>query len=260
LRALALRFAPDSLGHAQVSGTVTMRAQASGALDRPALTGSLAVGDALLGDGTHPPLQDVTLEIVLADDTFRIEQAEARWQGAHVEVTGTVPAWFAGRPGASRDAPPASLTGHVDDVTLDVLEPFVPAEALQATSFESEIAFTLGAAEPSLDALTGDVVIRRAVLKSRELGLAQRQPARLRLSHGVLTLEPWTIGAPWSVATAVTVAGTVRLPDGERPAAVDVRAAGPLDLRGIGLLLGTYRPDGRAVVDLHVDGTLPSPA
>ncbi|HEX7086067.1 MAG TPA: translocation/assembly module TamB domain-containing protein, partial [Vicinamibacterales bacterium] len=228
-------------------------------VDRPSLAGTLTLSEGLLGDGTHPPLQDIALGVELADDVLHIRQGEAHWQGAHLEVTGTVPAWFARLPGASRNVPPASLSGHIDDVTLKVLEPFVPAEALQATSFDSRVEFTVAAAEPSLDAVTGEVLLQRAVIKSRELGLAQRRPARLRLAQGVITLEPWTIGAPWSVATAVTLQGSVRLPDGERPGDLNVTADGHLDLRAVGLLFGTYRPDGRAVFDLRVEGPVTAP-
>lgn len=259
LRALALRFLPDALRRAQISGAIAVRAEASGPADRPSLTGTLTLSEGLFGDGEHPPLQDIALGVELADDTLHIRQGEAHWQGAHLEVTGTVPAWFARLPGASRDVPPASLSGHIDDVTLKVLEPFVPAEALQATSFESHVEFTATATEPSLGGVTAEVLLQRAVLKSRELGLAQRRPARLRLAQGVVTLEPWTIGAPWSVATVVTLQGAVRLPDGERPGDLNVEADGHLDLRAAGLLFGTYRPDGRAVFDLRVEGPFTAP-
>lgn len=259
LRALALRFMPDTLRRAQISGAIAMRAEASGSLDRPALNGTLTISDGLLGDGTRPPLQDIAFDVQLADDQLHIRRGEAHWQGAHLEVTGTVPGWFARLPGASRDVPPASLEGHIDDVTLKVLEPFVPADALQATSFESHVEFTVSATEPSLEAVTGEVLLQRAVLKSRELGLAQRRPGRLRLERGVITLEPWTIGAPWSVATAVTLQGEVRLPDGDRSGDLDVSAGGRLDIRSIGLLFGTYRPDGRSEFDLHIEGPFDAP-
>jgi len=53
-------------------------------------------------------------------DLLKLEVAEGHWQGAHAAVAGTVPARFLKVPGASEGGK-ASLTGHVDDVTIKVL-------------------------------------------------------------------------------------------------------------------------------------------
>jgi outer membrane protein assembly factor BamA/autotransporter translocation and assembly factor TamB len=251
---LARAFAPATAAGLVLAGPVRLNAVASGALHRAQVRGALEVDDARVGDGVRPPFESVWLRVVLDGEQIRLDLVEGHWQGAHVAMSGAIPTWFANLPGSSRTASRATLSGHVDDVTLKVLEPFVSPESLRATSFESRLTFELAAAEPTLDALTGRASIERAVLRSRELGLAQRGPARFRLDRGVITLEPWTLGAPWSLRTVLTVGGSLTLPRDEAPALVDVGVDGTVDLRALGLLLGGYRPAGSAGVDLQVRG------
>jgi outer membrane protein assembly factor BamA/autotransporter translocation and assembly factor TamB len=251
---LSRALAPATAANLVLEGPVRLNAVASGALSRAQVRGALEVDDARVGDGVRPAFESVWLRVVLDGEQIRLDLIEGHWQGAHVAMSGAIPTWFANLPGSARTSARATLTGHVDDVTLKVLEPFVPPDSLRATTFESRMTFEMAATEPSLDALTGTASIERAVLRSRELGLAQRGPARFRLERGVVTLEPWTLGAPWSLRTVVTLGGAVTLPRDEAPALVDVGLEGTVDLRALGLLLGGYRPAGSAALDVQVRG------
>ena len=90
-------------------------------------------------------------------------------------------------------------------MTIKVLAPFVDAEELQATDFNLNAQYTITATEPTLDALAADVRVTEATLKSRELGVAQQAPGHITLRNRVVTLDPWTIVAPSSTSTRVTL-------------------------------------------------------
>ena len=262
---LARALAPETAATLVLEGPVRLNAVASGALDRAQVRGALEVDDARVGDGVRPPFEAVWLRVVLDGEQIRMDLVEGRWQGAHIAMSGAIPTWFASLPGSARTTARATLSGHVDDVTLKVLEPFVPPESLRATTFESRLTFEMAAAEPTLQAVTGTAVIDKLLLRSRELGLSQRAPARFTLANGVVTLAPWTLGAPWSTRTMFTLGGSLSLPAATQPAVVDLGLKGTMDLRALGLLAGGFRPAGSADVDarlsgpideLSVDGTL----
>ena len=201
-----------------LEGPARVNAVASGTFDRPTLKGSLEIDGARLGDGIRPPLESVWVRVGLDGEQIRLDLVEARWQGAHMALSGMVPTWFARLPGSSPTSAQATVSGHIDEVTLKVLEPFVEPDALKATSFDSKLSFELRAAKPELASVTGDVVVTEALLKSRDLGIGQRGPARLHLERGVVTLAPWTLGAPWSTRTLFTLGGSVTLPDADSAA------------------------------------------
>ena len=233
------------------SGTVT----ATGALDRPDVTGSLRLDGAELGDGRLPPFTDVNLRASLDSRQLHIELAEVHWQGAHAAVAGTVPAWFLGVPGAPH-GDSAALSGHVDDVTVQVLQPFLGPDALKAQDFKARAEYTVTAARPTLEAVVADVHLTDALISSGELGLAQQRPGHLTLAKGVATLEPWTIVAQASADTRVTLGGSVQLLGTQT---VDAKLDGNLDLRALGLLIGSYRPAGTASVSATIRGPLTQP-
>ena len=134
LRPAVLSALPDAYDTAVAAGPFTATLTASGALDRPVVAGSFALEGAELGDGSHPPATGVRVRGTLDASTLTLEVAEAHWQGAHLALSGTVPAWFLGLPSAPHTGR-ASLTGHLDDVTIAALEPFVNSDNLTATNF-----------------------------------------------------------------------------------------------------------------------------
>ena len=258
--ALIAALAPAGFEQAVAEGPVRVQAVLAGTADRPVVKGTAALDGARIGDGIRPPFESVWVRAALDGEQVRLDLVEGRWQGAHLALSGMVPTWFLRLPGSSRTSQRATLSGHVDDVTLRVLEPFVEADALRATTFESGVTFELSATEPALDAVTAELIVERAVLRSRELGIAQRAPARLRLERGVITLAPWTLGAPWSTRTVFTLAGSATLPVEGRPASIDLGLDGAIDLRAVGLLFGGYRPAGTARVNARVTGPAGAPS
>ena len=260
LRALLLALAPPAVSDLVFEGPLRVAATASGTFARPIIKGSLDLDGARLGDGIRPPFESVWVRVGLEGEQIRLDLVEGRWQGAHLALSGIVPTWFVRLPGSSRTQARATISGHIDEVTLRVLEPFVPPEALKATTFDSQLTFQFTAAEPDVSSVTGDIVMDKVVLRSRDLGIAQRTPARLHLERGVVTLAPWTLGAPWSTRTMFTLGGTFTLPDADKAASLDIGLDGTVDLRAIGLLFGGYRPAGSASINARVAGPATGPS
>jgi outer membrane protein assembly factor BamA len=254
-RPLVVQALQDGYDTLVMSGPISAVLRASGALDLPTIAGDVQITDAELGDGVHPSATGVTVSAALDRETLTLQLAEAHWQGAHIAVDGTVPSRFLYVRGATPGGA-ASLKGHIDNVTIRALAPLVEADELQATDFNLNADYTITAREPTLDALEAELHITRAELKSRELGIAQQTPAHFTLKNRLLTLDPWTIGAPWSTSTRVTLSGAVRLTDAPT---VDAKVEGGLDLRALGLVFGTSRPSGTAAIKATIAGPLQSP-
>ena len=127
LRALLLALSPPELKDLVFEGPARVTAVAWGTFDWPVLKGSLEVDEARLGDGIRPAFESVWLRGALDGEQLRLDLVEARWQGAHLALSGMVPTWFVRLPGSSPTSAKATISGHVDDVTLKVLEPFLYA-------------------------------------------------------------------------------------------------------------------------------------
>ncbi len=255
LRPAARAFLGPSFDRAVVEGPLDVTVTASGTPDRPAVVGSLAVDAATVGDGVNPPLTNVWVRTVLDHDVVRIDLAELQWQGAHTAISGSIPAWFFRVPGVSHGGR-AALRGHLDDVTIKVLEPLVSADALGATDFNIRVEYLVEATAPAFEAITADARVTDAVIRSRDLSLEQQGVGHLTLRKGVATLAPWTIAAKATTTTQITVGGSATLIG---TPSVDAKVDGRLDLRTLSLLFGSYRPAGTAVVNARVSGPLTSP-
>ncbi len=247
-------FGP-ALERAVFAGAVDVTFTAAGTPEKPTVVGSLAVDAATLSDGVHPSLTNVWIRTVLDRNVVRIDLAEMQWQGAHTAISGSIPAWFLGVPGATREGR-AAVRGHLDDVTIKVLQPLVSADALGATDFNIRLEYSIEATAPTLDAVTADARVTDAVIRSRDLSLEQQGTGHLTLRKSVATLEPWTIAAKATTTTQVTVGGSATILG---TPTVDAKVDGRLDLRTLSLLFGTYRPAGTAIVNAKVTGPLSRP-
>jgi autotransporter translocation and assembly factor TamB len=204
----------------------------------------------------HPALTNVWIRTVLDRRVVRIDLAEMQWQGAHTAISGSIPAWFLGVPGAAREGR-AALRGHLDDVTIKVLEPIVSADALGATDFNIRLEYSIEATAPSLESvIRGCSMSPTPSFGSRDLSLEQQGAGHLDLRKGVITLDPWTIAAKSTTTTQVTIGGSASILGNP---VVDAKVDGRLDLRTLALLFGTYRPAGTAIVNARVAGPLTRP-
>ena len=240
LRPAARALLGPSFDRAVIEGPLDVTVTASGTPDRPSVVGSLAVDAATVGDGVQPSLTNVWVRTVLDHDVVRIDLAELQWQGAHTAISGSIPAWFFGVPGASQGGR-AALRGHLDDVTIKVLEPLVSADALGATDFNIRVEYLVEATAPAFEAITADARVTDAVIRSRDLSLEQQGVGHLTLRKGIATLDPWTVAAKATTSTQVTVGGSATLIG---TPSVDAKVDGRLDLRTLSLLFGTVPAGG----------------
>ena len=231
--------------HLVFEGPARVTAVASGTFDRPILKGSLEIDGARLGDGIRPPFESVWVRVGLDGEQIRLDLVEARWQGAHLALSGMVPTWFVRLPGSSRTSAQATISGHIDEVTLKVLEPFVAARRPEGDDvrLEAHVPAHGGRARAGV----GHRRCRddKALLRSRDLGIAQRRPARLHLERGVVTLAPWTLGAPWSTRTLFTLGGSVTLPDADNAATWTSASTARSTCAALACSLADIGPPGR---------------
>ena len=127
-RPLIEALSPTDLADAVFEGPVRLGANLSGTFEQPIVKGNLDLDGARAGDGIRPPFEDIWVRMALDGEQVRLDLVEARWQGAHVAFSGAVPTWFLKLPGSSRTSQRATVSGHVDDVTLKVLEPFLETD------------------------------------------------------------------------------------------------------------------------------------
>jgi outer membrane protein assembly factor BamA/autotransporter translocation and assembly factor TamB len=254
LRPSVAPFMPAGTEHMALNGAFVATINAAGSVKAPVVTGALRLDDATVGDGLHPPVTGINVRAALDRDRLTLEVAEGHWQGAHAAIAGTVPARFFKVPGASPGGS-ASLTGHVDDVTIKVLEPFVSGDALKATDFNVKVEYTVAAQEPTVASAVADVRVVDASISSREVGITQKSPGHLVLRNGVATLDPWTLAGN-QLGGNVTLAGSMTL---SGTPTIDGRIDGQFDLRSLALVLGSSRPSGKANLSAAIKGPLATP-
>jgi outer membrane protein insertion porin family len=254
LRPSVASYMPSGTDQMVLNGAFIATLNATGPVATPVVTGALRLDEATVGDGVRPPVTGIKVRAALDRDRLTLEVAEGHWQGAHAAVAGTVPARFLKIPGASPGGG-ASLTGHVDDVTIKVLEPFVSAEALKATDFNVRIEYTVAAVEPSVESAVADFKVVDVSLSSREVGITQQSPGHLVVKNGVAKLDPWTLVGN-QLGGHVTLAGSLTL---DKTSTIDAGIDGQFDLRSLALVLGSYRPAGKATLVASVKGPLATP-
>lgn len=254
LRPTVAPYMPAGTEQMVLNGAFVATLNATGPVKSPVVTGALRMDEATVGDGVRPPVTGIKVRAALDRDRLTLEVAEGHWQGAHAAIAGTVPARFLKIPGASPGGS-ASLTGHVDDVTIKVLEPFVSNGALKATDFNVRVEYTLTAQEPTIESAAADVRVVDVSLSSGDAGITQQSPGHLVVKNGVATLEPWTLVGN-QLGGHVTLAGSVTL---DKTPTVDAGIDGQFDLRSLALVLGSYRPAGKATLAASVKGPLATP-
>jgi outer membrane protein assembly factor BamA/autotransporter translocation and assembly factor TamB len=254
LRPSVATFMPDGTKNMVLNGAFSASANATGSVESPVITGDLNLDGATVGDGVKPPVTGIKVRASLDRSQLALQVAEGHWQGAHAAIAGTVPSRFLKLPGATPGGH-ASLTGHVDDVTIKVLEPFISTEALRATDFNVRIEYSIAAKEPTVEAATAEVRVVDATIGSREMTLKQEAPARLTLRNGVATLDPWTVVG--TLKSHLTLEGHVTLTG---TPSVDAKANGDINLRSLALVIGSLRPGGNATISASVTGPLSAPS
>lgn len=223
------------------AGAVKLVVRAAGSLDAPRVNATMSLADATLTLPDLPVVTGLSVQAAFDDGLLTLEELGARWQGATLTATGSVPATILGtslpEPYA-RTLPPlpdrASARIVLESITAAMAEPFVDAETLAQIEAQVAATITVEATSLELEAVRADVTFDRLALMLAGEPLAQDRPTTLKLAGGRLDVTDWS----WSGGgNRLSVAGGADLA-GASPA-LEATLSGNLDLR----MIGAVSPD-----------------
>ena len=271
--AVALAKAEDpAYGRLDASDAhVNLDLHVGGSLMAPEPAGTLTLDAASMRYQELPPLTDVKLAVRIDRAQMALESLDARWQGAALTATGTLPLrmivpesrtaatgvaawgsnWLATLPAEPRTA---TLTARATDITAMTLEPFVDPAQLQKIGANVNASVSAEADGFALEQLRASVVLDRAELSLAGVPLVQSTPTRLRLDQGQARIEELRWNAQ---GNELRVSGGAGLLEPNRT--IDLVVDGAIDLRMLGAFADGIAPGGIAWPALTVKGPLTSP-
>ena len=197
-----------------------------------------------------PGASNLQMRAHLAGGAIAVERLTARWGGATVEASGTVP--MAALPRLPVELPrqsgPATVTAAVRDLDPAVI-PGSPAGLSGRLSLDLEAS----AARPELAAVEGRIGFPQLELAFNRLTLTQQEPSRISIQAGKGSVERLALTG---TAGTVTASGTVGLAE-DRP--LDVNLEGSLKLAALAALTDRIRTDGTAAWKVSARGTAAKP-
>ncbi|MFP5380389.1 MAG: hypothetical protein ACLGHP_11720, partial [Vicinamibacteria bacterium] len=245
----SLRPWADALGSPlpALSGSLDLQAQVAGTLERPAPSATLALTDVTV-DVAGDPLRVATAAVRVRDGLATLDETTATWRSGSATIAaraplrlleslvpGDVAPWFGTAAG------PAELSARAADLQIDLLEPFVGAEALENVSGTVSATLQARATGPTLADVSGRLTLDEARATLQGIPLAQARPTVVTLSRGELRVDD----ALFSGAnTDLAVDGVAQL-TGDAPS-LDAQLRGLTDLALLQPFLDGIAPGGRA--------------
>jgi outer membrane protein insertion porin family len=250
---------------------VNLDLHVGGSLMAPEPTGTLTLDAAAVRYQDIPPLTDVKLAVRIDRAQMALESLAARWQGAALTATGTLPLrmivpearagatgiaawgsnWLATLPAEPRTA---TLTARATDITALTIEPFVDPAQLQKIGANINASVSAEADGFALENLRASIVLDRAELSLAGVPLVQSTPTRLRLEQGQARIEELRWNAQ---GNELRVSGGAGLLEPNRT--IDLVVDGAIDLRMLGAFADGIAPGGIAWPAITVKGPLTSP-
>ena len=256
-----LPFVPGKEGiqGLEASGALSVKLTAAGSLDRPDIIGDFRLERGRLAARGLPPATGLGLTATVRAGVLELSNLRGVWQGAVLVGSGRVPARLAADwlPSGYLAALPkgdgtARITAQLRPVTRAALEPFVPADMLSMLDVSAGASLTLEASRPSLDALSGELVVDPLSLSVARVPITGERPTRLTIAGGKLTVTDWA----WTGSgTHLSISGGASLADRQ----LDLSVNGRSDLRVLSVFLPAGAAAGTADLDLRVRGTADNP-
>jgi len=257
----------DALGGDGVpplSGPFQLEVAATGNLERPSVTASLAVDRGAIAAVGVPPVSELTLRADYGPDGLRLERLQGLIAGATVSAYGLIPPavlapWLPARLNRPADPDrrfqPAALTARVDELTPAAIAGLFGTDALDGLTGTLGVAVEMEAGRFDLAALRGTLQLEALDLELAGLPVAQRRPTRLVLEDERLTVErfAWQIG---DAGNTVTLGGGIDL--AAVPTA-DLTLTGTADLRALNVFTNAVAVTGDALLIANLGGTLAEP-
>ncbi len=241
------------------TGTVAARVELRGPPADAAITGTVSASAGTVLRDDVQVARELVVEGRLTGDRLEVTDVRGAVLGATVVGHGDAPAewvtsWLprSDRTSAPTAAAPATFSARAE---VDVDGLFAGLGRLRPPTLHGQLTLALQAraSEPSLDAITGELVAERghiSIVEQEEL--AQVRPTRLILDAGRLTVDTFD----WKSAQArVTASGVVGLLEGTT---TDITLTSDSTLRLADMLI-PGRTTGRARTNLRVTGPAGAP-
>ena len=242
-----------------LGGSVDTTLAVTGSLDDPTVSARMSVDDGIIDLPRFPPARSVDLDVSYDAHTLTLHAFRAGWQGATVRAEGAlptplladwVPAFLIGPP--SHDAQ-GRLTMRIDEITANVLEPFLDQDALGELEADASARLDLTTNGLALEDVRGVLSFDRLDLTASAIPLSQRRETRLELSDGRLDIRSLDLG---NSDDYFTLGGTVDLSG--NPTA-DLSVTAELDLRTASAFIPNGATEGDAFLIVNILGSLDDP-
>jgi outer membrane protein insertion porin family len=239
-------------------GAVRLTGSVGGTLHAPEPDLTLIVENGLLLSPTlQPGFSNIGLRVRVANGAAEIDQFDAQWGTASLQVSGRVPLDVL--PELPVEIAPDSGPATVErrraalKIVLNGFNPSaLPGVPTQLGGRISAVA-DLTATTASIDTLDGLISFDEMGLTFGGLTLAQQQPARITIASGTANVEPLQLSGSAGTIMAGGRLGLV----GTRPLDLDI--GGTLDIAALSVLTGQVRMQGESTVKVGIQGTLTQP-
>lgn len=244
----------------EISGDIDLQIDATGPLERPAVSGLLTVNAGRVPVKDEAVVTDLGLSARFDNGVLSLETAKALFQGASVVASGRVPSGlFLDRlPAGLRQLIPAAsgpgaLRAQFSSITPQLAAPFVDPATLEQLAGHIDASIDLEADRAALERVRGTITLTRGELALSGVPLDQRAPTRLVVHNGRIDVASLEWGRD---ENHLTVGGGLAL-TGDRALALTLDAE--TDLRLLNAFTRVVRASGRTDAKIRVGGTLEEP-
>jgi outer membrane protein assembly complex protein YaeT len=245
------QYAPAD-ANISADGAVTLTGSLRGTLEHIEPDLALTIDNGLvLSPRLRPGLSNVALRARIQNGAADIEQFDASWGTATVQLSGWVPLDVLPEElpvDISRSGGPSTVTASVTGLDPSSI-PGMPARVRGRISAEAR----LSAPRADLEALGGYISFSEFDVSFDRLTLMQQQPAKLTIGSGIVTVDELGLSG---TAGTIRTGGRIAL-DGEPT--LDLNVNGTLNIAALSFLTNRLRADGDSAVNILVSGPLTAP-
>jgi outer membrane protein assembly factor BamA/autotransporter translocation and assembly factor TamB len=242
------------------AGSIQLRLTATGAIARPALTGTFQVADGRVPLTAEQGVTGISISGKYDAGVLTLDRADAAFEGARLTATARVPSnvfidrlpAFLRRRIVPADGP-ASLSAQLLSVTQAVAAPFVDPATLDQLGGRIDATVQLEADRVALERVRGAVTLDRAELRLGGTELDQQTTTRVSIREGRVTVDAWEWGRG---DNRLAVRGGATL---GANSTLNLAATSVLDLRVLNILTPSTRVVGRADAEIRLGGTVRAP-
>lgn len=243
-----------------MSGPITARVRAQGAMTRIALDADARISDGRVAWPGYPAATAITGDVVMRNGVVDLSSLRALVGDASVEARASFPLALvrdrlpdgvaAGVP--AQDAP-ATIAARIAGITPALLAAFAGSDAPASLTANATLQADLRSTGLTLDDVSGSLTLTELRGSSSGMPIEQVRPTRIDIASGSLQVTDWT----WTVAgSPLAVAGRAEL--SER-GALDLLVDGRVDLRMLGMFAPGFTTAGTGDVSVALRGTVDAP-